>query len=251
MNTTSLLILSRVRLYTAIYPQGEVADITETISSIWPTEWNLIPVLSPIDFPLKRLPGVNPLRYRSALSFALSAGLGQPVEIIAQIICQRAGSGVPWLSVGSVRWIIITWEARSLYEALDRIFAEDLSIALNPLTPFCLWHTHARCQSIRSQYKALLKSDELDLHQPMPTSAHALLEAVIHLLDRLDDPLRPLTGKALQQEIRQICQCFDQVHGQMPIFNPHRSESDGHLFYRLLGWLQSLLARCSHIDMPS
>jgi len=85
----------------------------------------------------------------------------------------------------------------------------------------------------------------------MPESAQALLEALIHLLDRLDDPLRPLMGKALQREIHQICQCFNQVHGQMPIFNPHLSESDRHLFYRLLGWLQALLARCSHIEMHS
>jgi len=182
----------------------------------------------------------------------LSARLGQPLETIVQIICERAGSGVPRLSMGNIGWITLTWETRSLYETLDRIFAEDLPMSLNPLIPFCLWQTHARCRSIRSQHKLLdLKSNDLDLDQPMPESAQALLEALIHLLDRLEDPLRPLMGKALQREIRQICQCFDQVHGQMPIFNPHLSESDGHLFYRLLGWLQALLARCSHIEMHS
>jgi hypothetical protein len=252
MNTNSLRIFSQIRLHDAIYPRGDIADITETIDSIWPIEWDQLPVLSRIDIPLKRLPGVNPLRYQSAISLMLSARLGQPFETIVQIICERAGCGVPRLSGGNVGWITLTWEIRSLYETLDRIFAEDLSMSLNPLIPFCLWQTHARCRSIRSQYKVLdLKSNDLDLNQPMPESAQALLEALIHLLDRLDDPLRPLMGKALQREIHQICQCFNQVHGQMPIFNPHLSESDCHLFYRLLGWLQALLARCSHIEMHS
>ncbi|MCY7406476.1 MAG: hypothetical protein LH631_03610 [Alkalinema sp. CAN_BIN05] len=252
MNATSLRILSQIRLYSAIYPRGDAADITEAIDSIWPIEWDQLPVLSRIDIPLKRLPGVNPLRYQSAISLMLSARLGQPFETIVQIICERAGSEVPQLSVGNVGWITLTWETRSLYETLDRIFAEDLPMSLNPLIPFCLWQTHARCRSIRSQHKLLdLKSNDLDLDQPMPESAQALLEALIHLLDRLEDPLRPLMGKALQREIHQICQCFDQVHGQMPIFNPHLSESDCYLFYRLLGWLQALLARCSHIEMHS
>jgi hypothetical protein len=250
MDTSSLRIFSQFRLYRAIYPQGDLGDITENISSIWPIEWDEIPVLSRIDIPLKRLPGVTPLRYQSAISLMLSARLGQPLETIVQIICEGAGSGVPRLSVGNVGWIILTWETRSLYETLDRIFAEDLSMSLNPLIPFCLWQTHARCRSIRSQYNLSdLKSKDLD--QPMPESAQALLEALIHLLDRLDDPLRPLMGKALQREIHQICQCFDQVHGQVPIFNPHLSVSDSHHFYRLLGWLQALLARCSHIEMQS
>ena len=257
MNASSLRVFSQVRLHTAIYPRGDVADITETIDSIWPIDWDQLPVLSRIDIPLKRLLGVNPLRYQSAICLMLSPRLGQSFETIAQIICERGGSGVPRLSGGNVGWITLTWEIRSLYETLDRIFAEDLSMSLNPLIPFCLWQTYARCRSIRLQHKLLdlnsndLDSNDLDLDQPMPESAQALLEAVIHLLDRLDDPLRPLMGKALQREIRQICQCFDQVHGQMPIFNPHLSASDSHLFYRLLGWLQALLARCSHIEMHS
>ena len=250
MNASSLRVFSQVRLHTAIYPRGDVADITETIDSIWPIDWDQLPVLSRIDIPLKRLLGVNPLRYQSAICLMLSPRLGQSFETIAQIICERGGSGVPRLSGGNVGWITLTWETGPLYETLDRIFVDDLSMSLNPLLPFCLWQTHSRCRSIRSQCNLSdLKSKDLD--QPMPESAQALLEAVIHLLDRLDDPLRPLMGKALQREIRQICQCFDQVHGQMPIFNPHLSASDSHLFYRLLGWLQALLARCSHIEMHS
>ena len=251
MDTRSLRIFSRVRLHTAIYPQGEVADITETISSIWPMEWDRLPVLSRIDIPLKRLPGVNPLRYQSALCLMLSAYIGQPFETIAQTLCAGAGVGVPELSVENGGWITVTWEARSLYEALDHIFAEEVSMSLNPLIPFCLWQTHARCQSLRSQHKQFpLKNEELNLNRPippsMPKSAEALLEAVIHLSDRLDDRSRPLASRALQREIHQICQCFDQVHGQMSLFSPYSSESDAYLFYRLLGWLQALLARCSH-----
>lgn len=256
MDTSSLRIFSRVRLHTAIYPQGEVADITETISSIWPMEWGRLPVLSRIDIPLKRLPGVNPLRYQSALCLMLSPRLGQPFETIAQMVCEGAGAEVPQLNVENGGWITVTWEVRSLYEALDRIFAEDLSMSLNPLIPFCLWQTHARCRSFRSQYKSqhelFLKSEELDqqlMPPTMPKPAEALLEAVIHLSDRLDDSLRPLMGNALQREIHQICQCFDQVHAQIPLFNPQLPESDRYLFYRLLGWLQALLARCSHIEM--
>ena len=252
MNTNSLRIFSRLRLHRAIYPSGEVADITETIASIWPIDWEPLPVLSRMDIPLKRLPGVNPLRYQSAISLMLSARLGQPSETISQIICDCAGSGVPRLSLGNVGWITLTWEAPSLYEALDHIFAEDLSMSLNPLIPFCLWQTHARCRSLRSQHEILHpNSENSDLDLPMPKVAHSLLEAVIHLLDRLDDSVRPLIGLALQREIRQICQCFDQVHGQVPIFNPDLSASDRHLFHRLLGWLQLLLARCSHIEMHS
>ncbi len=250
MNANSLRIFSQIRLHSAIYPRGNIADITETSASTWPIEGDKFPVLSRIDIPLKRLPGVNPLRYQSAIALMLSARLGQPFETIAQIICERGCSGVPRLSVGNVGWITLTWETGPLYETLDRIFVEDLSMSLNPLLPFCLWQTHSRCRSIRSQYNLSdLKSNDLD--QPMPEAAQALLEALIHLLDRLDDPLRPLRGKALQREIHQICQCFDQVHGQVPIFNPHLSASDSHLFYRLLGWLQALLARCSHIEMQS
>ena len=252
MDTNSLRIFSRFRLYSAIYPPGEVADITETISSIWPSDWERLPVLSPIDLPLKRLPGVNPLRYQSAISLMLSARLDQPFETISQIICDCAGPGVPGLSVENVGWITLTWETHSLYKALDHIFAEALSLSLNPSIPFCLWQTHARCRSIRSQHELLHpNSENLDLDLPLPEVAQALLEAVIHLLDRLDDPVQPLMGMALQREIRQICQCFDQVHGEMPIFNPDLSESDRHLFHRLLGWLQLLLARCSHIEMHS
>lgn len=250
MNANSLRIFSQIQLHSAIYPRGSIADITETIASIWPIEGDKFPILSRIDIPLKRLPGVNPLRYQSAISLMLSARLGQPFETIAQIICERGRSGIPRLSVGNVGWITLTWETAPLYETLDRIFLEDLSMSLNPLLPFCLWQTHSRCRSIRSQYNLSdLKSKDLD--QPMPESAQALLEALIHLLDRIDDPLRPLMGKALQREIHQICQCFDQVHGQVPIFNPHLSASDSHLFYRLLGWLQALLVRCSHIEMQS
>lgn len=252
MDTNSLRIFSRVRLHRAIYPSGEVADITETMASIWPIDWEPLPVLSRIDIPLKRLPGVNPLRYQSAISLMLSARLGQPFETISQIICDCAGSEVPRLSVGNVGWITLTWETRSLYEALDSIFADDLLMSLNPLIPFCLWQTYARCRSLRSQHEILHPNSKgLDLDLPMPEVAQALLEAVIHLLDRLDDPVRALKGMALQREIRQVCQCFDQVHGQMPIFNPDLSESDRHLFHRLLGWLQALLARCSHIEMHS
>ncbi len=254
MNTNSLRIFSRVRLHRAIYPSGEVADITETMASIWPIDWERLPVLSRIDIPLKRLPGVNPLRYQSAISLMLSARLGQSSETISQIICDCAGSGVPRLSLGNVGWITLTWETSSLYKALDRIFAEDLLMSLNPLIPFCLWQTHARCQSLRSQHEIShlnSNSKDWDLDLSMPEVAQALLEAVIHLLDRLDDPARPLRGVALQREIRQICQCFDQVHRQMPIFNPDLSESDRYLFHRLLGWLQALLARCSQIEMHS
>jgi hypothetical protein len=252
MNTNSLRVFSRLRLHSVIYPPGEVADITETIASIWPIEWERFPILSQIDIPLKRLPGVNPLRYQSAISLMLSARLDQPFETISQIICDCAGSGVPRLSVENVGWITLTWETHSLYEALDRIFAEDLSMSLNPLIPFYLWQTYARCRSIRSQHEILHpNSENLDLDLPMPEAAQALLEAVIHLLDRLDDSVRPLMGVALQREIRQICQCFDQVHGQMPLFNPDLSASDRHLFHRLLGWLQLLLDRCSHIEMHS
>lgn len=255
MNTNSLRIFSRFRLHGALYPSGEVGDIAETIASIWPIEWEQFPILSQADIPLKRLPGVNPLRYQSAISLMLSARLGQPFETISQIICGGAESGVPRLSGGNAGWIILTWEARSLYETLDCIFAEDLSMSLNPLIPFWLWQTHARCRSLRSQHEILhpdsADSDDLNLDLPMPKSTQALLEAVIHLLDRLDDPVRPLTGMALQREIGQICQCFDLVHGQMPIFNPDLSASDRHLFHRLLGWLQLLLARCSYMEMYS
>ncbi len=250
MNANSLRIFSQIRLHSAIYPRGGIADITETTASIWPIEWGQFPMVAQIDIPIKRLPGVNPLQYQSAISLMLSARLGKSFKTIAQIICERGSSEVPQLSGGDVGWITLTWDTQSLYQLLDFIFAEDLSISLSPLIPFCLWQTHARCRSLRSQYNLSdLKSKDPD--QPMPESAHALLEAMIHLLDRLDDPLRPLMGKALQREIHQICQCFDQVHGQMPMFNPHLSESDCHLFYRLLGWLQALLARCSHIEMQS
>lgn len=253
MNTNSLRIFSRFRLYNAIYLPGESADITETISSIWPIEREQIPGLSLTDISLKRLPGVNPLRYQSAISLMLAARLDQPFETISQIICESAGSGVPRLSAGNVGWITVTWEAGSLYKALDCIFAEDLSLSLDPLIPFCLWQTYARCRSLRSQHEILYSNSEnLDLDWPMPRVAQALLEAVIHLSDRLDDPVRPIMGMVLQREIRQICQCFDQVHGQMAIFNPDLSESDRYLFHRLLGWLQLLLARCSrHLEMTS
>lgn len=254
MNANSLRIFSQIRLHSAIYPRGDIADITETIASTGPIEGAKFPVLSRIDIPLKRLSGVNPLRYQSAISLMLSARLGQSFETTAQIICDRGRSGVPRLSVGNGGWITLTWETAPLYETLDRIFVEDLSMSLNPslnpLLPFCLWQTYSRCRSIRSQCN-LSDLNSKDLDQLMPEAAQPLLEALIHLLDRLDDPLRPLMGKALQREIHQICQCFDQVHGQVPIFNPHLSASDSHLFYRLLGWLQALLARCSHIEMQS
>ena len=127
MNANSLRIFSQIQLYNKIYTQKNISDITGITSSIWPIEWGQFPTVSQIDIPIKRLPGVNPLRYQSAIVLMLSARLEQSLEAIVEIICERGNSEVPRLSEGNIGWITLTWDTRSLYQMLDLIFAEDLS----------------------------------------------------------------------------------------------------------------------------
>lgn len=257
----SLSAFSRVRLYTAIYPEGDVADFTESFFCNDVGLRTISPVLSLRDLSLKRLPSVNPLRYQSPIALVLGAKLHLSPMAIAQAICQGSvaiddvaiddvamdGLELSWNELG---WITVTWESGAMTRALARLCAglqaeglqaESLQAGgLQAGVPFWLWQVGDRVRSLRDQLRSLHPEFEPSSNVStagMPDPVWELLEAMVVFFDRRSEGK---SGK-LEGEIRSLCHAFEQMHRQIPLFSVETSVIDRYTVWLVLGWFQQIL----------
>ncbi len=240
MTDDSLSAFSRVRLYTAIYPEGDVADSTESFFCNCLEHWADFPVLSLREMKLKRLPSVNPLRYQSPIALFLGAKLKMAPATIAQAICQESVAtddlNLSWNEVG---WITVTWASAAMMQALEQLCRE--SVVVETAVPFWLWQVSDRVRSLREQLRSLHPEFEVfDLElsismNKIPDPAWGLLEAMVVFFDRRSE------GQSLLGELRSLCDAFEQMHRQIPLFSVETSVGDRYAVWLVLGWFQRIL----------
>ncbi len=245
MTGDSLSVFSRVRLYTAIYPEGDVADSTESFFHNCRVPQTTFPVLSLRDLPLKRLPSVNPLRYQSPIALSLGAKLKISPRTIAQVICQGsvatsdATSDLDF-SCNEMGWITVTWESAAMVRALAGL-CEGMKGEGGDDMPFWLWRSVDRVQSLRAQLRSLHPEfDSLccDATGQMPDPVQGLLEAMVIFFDRRSE------GKASEGksgDYRSLCDAFEQMYRQIPLFSVVTSVDDRYAVWLVLGWFQKIL----------
>ncbi len=246
MTGDSLYVFSRVRLYTAIYPEGDVADSTESFFRNCVGLRTDFPVLSLREITLKRLPSVNPLRYQSPIALSLGAKLKISPATIAQAICQGSVATLDldfsWNEAG---WITLTWESAEMVRALAKLCGASGGV-LESLVPFWLWQVDDRVRSLRSQLRSLHPEFEalsyMSIDQ-MPDPVQGLLEAMVVFFDRRSEG-KASEGKASKGEsgeLRSLCDAFEQMYRQIPLFSVATSVSDRYAVWLVLGWFQEIL----------
>jgi hypothetical protein len=251
MTGDSLSVFSRVRLYTAIYPEGDVADSTEIFSLDPVGQRNVFPVLSLKELSLKQLPSVKPLRYQSPIALVLGAKLKISPATIAQEICQGSiGKGDLYLSCNDAGWITLTWEMQALWEVLAQV-CEGFVGLVGVELPFFGWQVADRVRSLREQLRSLHPEFDvsgfvaLDAIERLPDPLWGLLEAMVVFFDRLSDfPARSSNPAlaTLLSELRSLCDAFEQMHRQIPLFSVATSVSDRYAVWLVLGWFQQIFA---------
>jgi hypothetical protein len=242
MTGDSLSVFSRVRLYTAIYPEGDVADSTESFFCDRMEPRTDFPVLSLRELALKRLPSVNPLRYQSPIALVLGARLKISPATIAQTICQesvakKGGVDLSWNQEG---WITLTWDPRAFWGALAEICDGEICDGVAEWT-FEGWRVADRVRSLRSQL--LLLHPEFSSAvwglgngiERMPDPVQDLLEAMVDFFDRRSE------GKSGLGEWRSLWDGFEQMHRQIPLFSVATSVDDRYAVWLVLGWFQQIL----------
>ncbi len=246
MTGDSLSVFSRVRLYTAIYPEGDVADSTERGFLNQVGSRKVYPVLSLRELSLKRLPSVNPLRYQSPIALVLGAKLKISPATIAQEICQGSvGKGDVHLSCNEMGWLTLTWERRVFLRALAQVCDGFGGLGVVEL-PFWLWQVADRVRSLREQLRSLHPEFDssgftaLDSIERLPPPIWDLLEAMVVFFDRLSDLSDPSLVMLLS-ETRSLCDGFEQMHRQIPLFSVQTSADDRYAVWLVLGWFQQIL----------
>ncbi len=255
MTGDSLSVFSRVRLYTAIYPEGDVADSTESFFRNCVGLQTDFPVLSLREITLKRLPSVNPLRYQSPIALSLGAKLKISPATIAQAICQGSvAMGDLDFSWNEAGWITLTWESAAMVEVLARLcvgFGVEGFGVLAAGGPFWLWQVDDRVRSLRSQLRLLHPEfDSLSYMSidQIPDPVQGLLEAMVVFFDRRSEG-KASEGKASKGkvskgesgELRSLCDAFEQMYRQIPLFSVATSVSDRYAVWLVLGWFQEIL----------
>jgi hypothetical protein len=246
MTVDSLSVFSRVRLYTAIYPEGDVADSTESFFRDRMELGTDFPVLSLRELPLKRLPSVNPLRYQSPIALVLGARLKISPATIAQAICQESVAKLDLeLSWNHEGWITLTWEPRAFWRALGVICDGVICDGVMEWG-FDGWRVDDRVRSLRAQL--LLLHPEFssavwgsgEAIQRMPDPVQDLLEAMVDFFDRRSE------GQVLA--FRSLWDGFEQMHRQIPLFSVVTSVDDRYAVWLVLGWFQRILKLCNTTD---
>lgn len=239
MTGDSLSVFSRVRLYTAIYPEGDVADSTESFFRNCVELRTDSPVLSLRELSLKRLPSVNPLRYQSPIALRLGARLKISPVTIAQAICQGSVAmddlDFSWNAAG---WITLTWESAEMMRILAELCGRSGGVEK---VPFWLWQVDDRVRSLRAQLRSF--HPEFDALYYIPTDqmsdpVQRLLEAMVVFFDRRSED-KPYKGES--GELRSLCDAFEQMYRQIPLFSVATSVSDRYAVWLVLGWFQEIL----------
>jgi hypothetical protein len=248
MSIDSLSVFSRVRLYTAIYPQGDVVDITENFSTRSTEDLIEFPVLSLRELSIKPLPSVNPLRYQSPIALFLGAQLKIAPKSIARTICQEslAEDGLQ-LSYDDRGWITLTWDEAKMLEILREVshsFKENhqLSIALGDC-PFWLWQLRERSRSLMDDLRLLhpsCESPEMNNCGSWPVPLQDLLEAVVRFFDRLSLFDRP-TDQTVIKEYQTLKAAFERLHQKVPVFSPQISRVERSAVLLVLECFQGIL----------
>jgi hypothetical protein len=241
MTGDSLSVFSRVRLYTAIYPEGDVADSTESFFRDRMEPRKDFPVLSLREIPLKRLPSVNPLCYQSPIALVLGARLKIPPATIAQAICQESVAkpdvDFSWNERG---WITLTWEPRAFWRALGEICDGEICDGVMEWG-FEGWQVADRVRSLRAQLLLLHPefgargSDSIDEIQRIPDPVQDLLEVMVDFFDRRSE------GRSGLEAFRSLWDGFEQMHRQIPLFSVTTSVDDRYVVWLVLGWFQRIL----------
>lgn len=241
MTGDSLSAFSRVRLYTAIYPEGDVADSTESFFRDRMEPRTDFPVLSLREMTLKRLPSVNPLRYQSPIALLLGARLKISPATIAQAICQGSVAKVDLeLSWNEMGWITLTWDPRAFWQALGEM-CDGVGGDGVMEWGFEGWRVADRVRSLRAQL--LLLHPEFSSAvwglgngiERMPDPVQDLLEAMVDFFDRRSE------GKSGLGEFRSLWDGFEQMHRQIPLFSVATSVDDRYAVWLVLGWFQEIL----------
>lgn len=280
MTVDSLSVFSRVRLYTAIYPQGDVVDFTEDLSRISLKQKVSFPVLPLSQLSLKRLPTVNPLRYQSPIALVLGAKLGVPPGSIAQMICQESmaksesksesgsesGSEITF-DHNDLGWITLTWDRCAVGRVMAQLCGDWAAHGWNRTArPFWLWQMTDRVRSLKAQLRSVYPVLDLALDPEQAPSLDWMtnwmtdmsepiqdfLEALVIFFDRLSD------GGAGSAEfssqvvdlavLRSLGDAFERMHRQVALFHPQLSRVDRDAAWCLLSWFQAILKISDEVD---
>lgn len=255
----------------------DIADTTESRSSsqfrINRSSSSDLSALSPVEIPLQRLSGTNPVRYQSAMVLQLASKMTIGPQELALAICDAYDTLDPSLgfpgpfsiAANATGWLTFALSDTDLMAFLDQTLSNQSSVL--PISPhdfpFLIWQTDQRCRSLRSHLEQNLQvcplernlvQDSLETHyqsdrqpdcqpdrQPdrrsnLTRSAFsALMES---LLDWMDDEGH---SKIPHKTLIQVCQCFDRLHQQVPLFHPQTSRQTQHQFLRSLMWVQGAI----------
>jgi hypothetical protein len=273
MTLDSLRTFLRVRLYTAISLTVDIVDTTEMAPFPDPginRSYSAPALLSSYaQIPLHRLPGTAPVRYQSAIALKLAARMKESPLAIAQQICDAYDtSAIPYwrtsIEANVTGWLILSLDCTDLTEFLN----QSLTVPSRPLNvekleeknlPFLIWHTYQRCRSLRSHLKRSGFSrfsgfsgfQEVQWGVPQGRLVETLLDWMDQAdeADELNDRSKSswLSSSAYQPSsyklLLNLCQAFDQLHRQVPLFHPATPREAQIQFLQCLDWVQWAIER--------
>ena len=266
MTLNSLRTFLRVKLYTAISLMVDIADTTESRSSsqfrINRSSSSNLSAISSVEIPVQRLSGTNPVRYQSAVVLQLASKMKVRPQELAIAICDAYDTLEPALgfpgtlsiAANATGWLTVALPDTDLMVFLDQTLSNQSGVL--PLSPhdfpFLIWQTDQRCRSLRSHLERNLQQVyplECNLAQDSPEPhCHAEVQSILNrstlsalmesLLDWMDDKG---PSKIPHKTLIQVCQCFDRLHQQVPLFHPQTARQTQHQFLRSLMWVQGAI----------
>jgi hypothetical protein len=250
MTLSSLRTFLRVRLYTAISRTIDIVDTTEMLSVSVIRENRsvaaLIGSLELAQIPLQRLPGSVPTRYQSAIALKLAAKTQSDPVPLAQQICAAYDTSLTFpppitLETNATGWLTLSMPFTDLLDFLDHTLCPVDSPPNLADLPFPIRHTYMRCESLRSHLlPRLSRTAEIvnsTVNPPVEMAWISVRENLIEsLLDWMDaqDCARPSTRASLLP----LCDAFDRLHRQVPLFHPATSPETQQAFLQCLTWVQ-------------
>ncbi len=249
MTLSSLRTFLRVRLYTAISRTIDIVDTTEMLS-VAPIRENrsvapLTHLFELAEIPLQRLPGAAPTRYQSAVALKLAAKNHADPHTLAQQICaaydtsMTLGSRIS-LETNATGWLTLSMSFTDLTTFLDRsLWTLDSPPSLSPF-PLPIRHTYDRCESLRSHLETRLlfppTNPPASADVKFISAREALVETLLDWMDGQDQPT-PRSGPP-RTSLLPLCQAFDRLHRQVPLFNPATSPETQRQFLQCATWVQ-------------
>ncbi len=273
MTLDSLRTFLRVRLYTAISLTVDIVDTTEMAPLLDPginRSYSAPALLSSYaQIPLHRLPGIAPVRYQSAIALKLASPMKQSPLAIAQRICEAYDTSAipPWrtsIEANVTGWLTISLACTDLPEFLNQALTVPPSqLNIEKLDeknlPFPIWQTYQRCRSLRSHLKisGFLGFSGFSGFQEvgLVKAQECLVETLLDWMDiadelnersKLSQPSSTANQSSSHQLLLNLCQAFDQLHRQVPLFHPATQQETQIQFLQCLDWVQGAIERaCS------